>query len=58
MKYLHDTHRSVVEGSAGLALAAARNMKDVIRGKNVCVLLCGGNIDTAKHQDIVSSLLE
>ena len=38
-----------------MALAAARNMKDLIRGKTVCVLLCGGNIDRDKHQDILLS---
>ena len=44
-----------MEGSAGLALAAARQMKETIRGKTVCVLLCGGNIDPARHQSLVSS---
>ena len=55
VKFLHTHHGAVVEGSAGLALAAARKMKDIIRGKTVCVLLCGGNIDPVRHQSLVSS---
>ena len=45
-----------MEGSAGLALAAARQMKQEIRGKTVCVLLCGGNIDPARHHSLVSAV--
>jgi len=42
----------VVEGSAGVAMAAA--MKDESRkvGGNNVVILCGGNIDLTLHQKI------
>ena len=45
----------MVEGAAGMCVAAADNMKDVIKDKTVCVLMCGGNIDTAIHHNIVNN---
>ena len=57
MKYIWDVHQERVEGAAGMCVAAVRNIindnKDDIRNKNVCVLLCGGNIDVEIHKKIV-----
>lgn len=52
LRHLHRHHQMVVEGSAGVAMAAA--MKDNtkhLKGNSV-VVLCGGNIDPALHQQI------
>jgi threonine dehydratase len=51
---LYHQHGLTVEGAAGVAYAAA--MKDGERWptENALVLLCGGNIDTAVHQQIIS----
>jgi threonine dehydratase len=52
IRYLYTKHQLVVEGAAGVAMAAA--MKDASRdkGENAVVVLCGGNIDPAIHQRI------
>ena len=55
MKYVWEEHGEVVEGAAGMCIAAADKMKDDIRDKNVCVLMCGGNIDIELHKSIVNN---
>ena len=54
INFLWQTERVVVEGAAGMALAAARNMAEEIKGKTACVVLCGGNIDKTVVEKIVS----
>ena len=56
INFLWQTESVVVEGAAGMALAAARNMADEIKGKTACVVLCGGNIDKTVVEKIVSEL--
>jgi threonine dehydratase len=44
---MNDFHRhegAVIEGAAGVAIAALRQSEDSIRGKNVAVIICGGNV--------------
>ncbi len=41
-----------IEGAAGVAVAAALKLKDSIRGKNVAVIICGGNISDAKLEQV------
>jgi threonine dehydratase len=52
IRYLHTNHNLVVEGAAGVAMAAA--MKDInhVPGEQSVVILCGGNIDPAIHHRI------
>jgi threonine dehydratase len=45
----------VVEGAAGVAVAAYRRLAERFAGKTVVVVLCGGNIATATLQRIVGS---
>ena len=45
MGVLARQERWIVEGSAGVALAAALKRADVLRGQKVAVVLCGRNID-------------
>ena len=54
INFMWRTERAVVEGAAGMALAAARNMANDIKGKTACVVLCGGNIDKSIVESIVS----
>ena len=42
--YFHDTH-NVVEGAGAESLAAMLQERDAIRGKNVGLILSGGNVD-------------
>lgn len=48
IKYLYDHHQLIVEGSAGVAMAAA--MKEERSDGNDVVILCGGNIDPEVHR--------
>jgi threonine dehydratase len=44
MRLLYEEERLVVEGAAGVALAAALHPNPRLEGKKVAVVLCGGNI--------------
>jgi len=44
MRAVLETHHLAVEGAAGVALAAYFRHADAWRGKNVVVILCGGNV--------------
>ena len=44
MNEMLETHHKVVEGSAGVALAAFRKTAERYRGKRVAVLICGANV--------------
>lgn len=50
IKHLYDHHQMIVEGAAGVAMAAA--MKEDRTGGNDVVILCGGNIDPEVHNQI------
>lgn len=58
IRHLYQQHHLVVEGAAGVAMAAA--MKDSQRkaGDTSVVVLCGGNIDTTVHERICESVRE
>ncbi|MEO6132401.1 MAG: pyridoxal-phosphate dependent enzyme [Saprospiraceae bacterium] len=49
IRYLYQAHDLIVEGAAGVAMAAA--MKEEHTGNSI-VILCGGNIDPAVHLHI------
>ena len=44
MKTFMDQHQMLIEGAAGVALAAFDSVKEEYKGKKVTILLCGGNI--------------
>lgn len=52
IKYLYTNHGLVVEGAAGVAMAAAVKDSFGDRDTTSVVILCGGNIDPAVHQEI------
>jgi len=47
-------HRMVVEGAAGVALAAFQKTASDYAGKHVAILICGGNIGLDKLQSVLS----
>jgi len=44
MKAFIDQHQMLIEGAAGVALAAFESIKEEYEDKKVTILLCGGNI--------------
>jgi threonine dehydratase len=48
MRFFAERMKIVVEPTGCLGFAAARRMKDTLRGKRVGILLSGGNIDLAR----------
>jgi len=48
-----DTHSLLIEGAAGVAVAAYRKLAETFRGKTVVVVLCGGNIGVDALRSVV-----
>ena len=46
MRAMLDAHHKVIEGAAGVALAALFKTQEQYRGKTVAVVLCGSNVGT------------
>ena len=44
MREFIDSHHQLLEGAAGVAIAALKKEADDWQGKNVVVIICGGNI--------------
>ncbi len=53
MKLIFEQHRLVVEGAAGVTVAAFLQIKKRLAGKTVALVLCGGNIDIDKFKAVV-----
>jgi len=53
MRLIFEHHRLVVEGAAGVAIAAFLQSKAVLEGKQVVVVVCGGNIDVETFKGLV-----
>ena len=53
MRAFLDDHHQLVEGSAGVALAALRTVAPAFPGGRVGVLLCGANIATAQLREVL-----
>ena len=53
MKLIFEQHRLVVEGSAGVTVAAFLQIKKRLAGKTVALVLCGGNIDIDQFKAVV-----
>lgn len=54
IRHLYHHHQLVVEGAAGVAMAAAMKDTEKQPGETAVVILCGGNIDPVIHQHICS----
>ena len=53
IRLMIDVHHKIIEGAAAVALAAFLKKKREFIGKNVVIVMCGGNIDTKKLKDIM-----
>jgi threonine dehydratase len=53
MKLVIKHHHLIIEGSAGVAVAALLKEKNRYRGKKVALIICGGNVSEAVLQGMV-----
>ena len=53
IRLMLEEHRMVVEGAAGVTIAALLKEKDRFKGKNVVLILCGGNISLQQLKEII-----
>jgi threonine dehydratase len=49
MRFFAERMKMVVEPTGCLGFAAAREMKDQLKGKRVGVIVSGGNVDMEKY---------
>lgn len=54
MRFFAERMKIVVEPTGCLGFAAARRMKDSLRGKKVGILVSGGNIDLARFASLIA----
>ena len=52
MRLFMDTEGDVIEGAAGVAIASMLELGGSIRGQNVVVIICGGNISQEKLDQV------
>jgi threonine dehydratase len=53
IKLIFEQHRYVIEGSAGVVVASFLKLRDRLAGKNVVLVICGGNIEVATFREAV-----
>jgi threonine dehydratase len=53
MKVLFSDTHNIAEGAGAAALAAAIKEKDFVRGKQVALILSGGNVDSAVFANVL-----
>jgi threonine dehydratase len=53
MRFILKHHHLIVEGSAGVAVAALVKNKEQHKGKKAAVLICGGNVSDSVLKKIV-----
>lgn len=53
MREVWKGHRWIIEGSAGVAVAAALKNRKNIKGKKIAILICGGNVSEAVLKQII-----
>jgi threonine dehydratase len=53
MRQFIDLERQLIEGAAGVAVAAMLAQKDVLAGRKVVVLICGGNVSRSTLKQIL-----
>lgn len=54
MKWMVDKHHKIVEGAAGVALAAFQKTSSKYTDQKVAIVICGSNIGTQKLQEVLS----
>ena len=53
IKLMIDIHHKIIEGAAGVALASFLKVRQNYEGKNVVIVICGGNISIDKLKEIL-----
>jgi threonine dehydratase len=53
IRLVFEQHRQVIEGAAGVVVAAFLKTKETLKSKNVALVICGGNIELNTFKDIV-----
>ncbi|XP_060587066.1 L-threonine ammonia-lyase-like [Ruditapes philippinarum] len=53
--FMIDKHHKLIEGSAGVVVAALQSQKDKFSGKNIALVICGGNLSSATLKTILDS---
>jgi threonine dehydratase len=53
MRSFIDAHHMLLEGAAGVALAGLNARAEQYRGKNVVVIVCGGNISRDTLRQVI-----
>jgi len=53
IRWMVEKHHKIIEGAAGVALAACMKHRERLEGKKVAVVICGGNISTEKLKTIL-----
>lgn len=54
LRLMLEVHHQVIEGAAGVALAAYLKMHQQWQGKNIAIILCGGNISMDALKAVLS----
>ena len=54
MRRYMDSEEDIIEGSAGVAVAAMLELQDSIVGQTIAVIICGGNISKTKLEQVIS----
>jgi len=55
MKFFAERMKMVVEPTGCLGFAAARNLKDKLKGKRIGIIISGGNVDISKYIEFLSA---
>ncbi|RSR62197.1 pyridoxal-phosphate dependent enzyme, partial [Acinetobacter baumannii] len=55
MKFFAERMKMVVEPTGCLGFAAARNLKDELKGKRIGIIISGGNVDISKYAEFLSA---
>lgn len=55
MRLIHRSHGEIIEGAAGVAVAALLQTGQRFAGQTVAVVICGGNIDEKRFREIVGN---
>jgi threonine dehydratase len=53
MKLVFEHERFVIEGAAGVVVACFVKIREKFKGRNVVLVMCGGNIDREKFKQLV-----
>ncbi|MDJ0755210.1 MAG: threonine/serine dehydratase [Ardenticatenaceae bacterium] len=53
MRFTIDNDQKLIEGAAGVAIAAMYKQKEQLKGKKVIVVLCGGNVSVSVLKQIL-----